>query len=73
MHEHSFRRIGKYLARTSTYPELPDGNIYLSTRYVVYIPDKEKAIEYYVDDNFPVVVFKHILTIQKISCRVRDM
>ena len=40
VHEHSIRRIAKLLAITSTYVDLPDGNLWLSTRGVVYKPNK---------------------------------
>ena len=52
MHERAVRRITKYLARTSTHMDLPDGNRWLYTCRVVYNPDKEKCIECYVDSNF---------------------
>ena len=41
-----------YLVGTSTYVDLPDANGRLSTRGVVYNPDKEKSIGCYVDAEF---------------------
>ena len=52
VHERAIRCMAKYLASTSTYVDLPDGNRRLSTRGVVYHPDKEKFIQCYVDTNF---------------------
>ena len=40
LHEHAVRRIVKYLASTSTYADLPNGNWQLTTCRVVYNPDK---------------------------------
>ena len=48
----AIRRIIKYLARKSTYTDLPDVNRRLSTRGAVYRPNKEKIFECYVDYNF---------------------
>ena len=53
MNERAVRCIVKYPASTSIYTDLPDGNICLSTRGVVYNPNKEKSVKFYVDDNFP--------------------
>ena len=52
MHERTIRSIAKYLTRTSTYVDLPDGNQRLFTHGVVYRPDKEKGIECYLDSKF---------------------
>ena len=52
MNEHAVRRIANYLAGTSTYVYLPDGNRRLTTCGVVYRPDIENGIKYFVDANF---------------------
>ena len=52
VHERAIRRIAKYLMRKSTYVGLPDGNRQLITHGVVYKPDMEKLIWYYVDADF---------------------
>ena len=44
--------IAKYLASTSKYVDLPDGNRRLSTNALVYRTDIEKFIDCYVDTNF---------------------
>ena len=43
MHECANKRIKKYLASTSMYVQLPDRNLQLTTRGVVYKPNIEKA------------------------------
>ena len=52
VHKCAVRNITKYLKSTCTYVDLPDGNIRLSTYGVVQNPDKEKAVECYVDAGF---------------------
>ena len=52
VHKCSVRHITKYLASTSTYVDLPDGNIRLTIRGVFYRSDIEKFIKCYVDANF---------------------
>ena len=52
VHERAVRHIVNYLAITSTYVDLPDGNLRLTTRRLVYRHDVEKFIEYYVDAEF---------------------
>ena len=54
VHERAIRRNAKYLTSTSTYVDLPDGNLQVTTRRIVYKPDIEKFIECYVDVNFAV-------------------
>ena len=45
VHERAIRRITKYLARMSTYVDLPDGNWWLTICDVVYRTDIEKVTE----------------------------
>ena len=52
VHEHAVRKISKYVANTSAYKDLPDGNWRLTTRRVVYKPNIEIGIEHYIDGNF---------------------
>ena len=52
VHERAIRKISKYLASTSTYVDLPDGNFWLSAWGVVYKPYIERGIECYVDAKF---------------------
>ena len=52
VHICTIRCISNYPVRTSTYVDSPGGNWRLSTRGVVYNPDKEKGINCYVDANF---------------------
>ena len=52
VHECAVRCMAKYPVSTSTYTDLPGGNIWLSTRVIVYITDKEKDIECYIDAEF---------------------
>ena len=52
MYKHAIRKIEKYLAITSTYKNLLDVNWQLTTRGVVYKPDKGKGIECYVYAKF---------------------
>ena len=52
MHERAVRHITEYPATTSTYVDSPDGNLWLTTRGVVYRTNIEKGIECYVDANF---------------------
>ena len=54
MHERAIIIIAKYLARTSTYVYLPDGNWQLSTSGVVYRTNIEKGIDCYVYAGFAV-------------------
>ena len=53
VHERAIRHIANYLASTSTYVYLPDGNQRLFTRGVFYKPNKEKSIECYLYAKFP--------------------
>ena len=41
VHERVVRHIAKYFTSTSTYVDFIDGNLQLSTRGVVYNPDKD--------------------------------
>ena len=52
VHNCAIRLIGKYLESMSTYADLKDGNIRLSTCGVVYRLNKQKVIECYVYDDF---------------------
>ena len=52
VHERAIRRITKYLARMSTYVDLPDGNWWLTICDVVYRTDIEKCTKCYIDANF---------------------
>ena len=52
MYKRSVRKIAKYLASTSTYVDLLDGNRRLTTCGVVYKPDIEKVVKCYIDDEF---------------------
>ena len=52
VHERSFRLIAKYLVSTSTYVDLQDKNLQVTTHGAVYRPDIEKCIKFYVDANF---------------------
>ena len=52
VYERAVRRIAKYLKSTSTYVDLPDGNIRLTTRGVVYKLNIGEGIYFYVDANF---------------------
>ena len=36
----------------STYVDLQDGHIWLTTHNIVYKPNKEKVIDCYIDANF---------------------
>ena len=45
MHEITVRHITKYLASTSTYVDLPEGNWRLTARGVFYRPDIETVFE----------------------------
>ena len=45
LHERNARLIAKYLTSTSTYMDLPDINLWLTTCGVVYKPDIEKGIK----------------------------
>ena len=51
VYERSIRRIAKYLASTSTYVDLPDGNLRIITRGVVSSPAIEELIKCFVDAN----------------------
>ena len=52
MHKCTVKCISKHLAGTSTYVDLRYGNFQLSTRGVVYRPDKDKGIECYIYEDF---------------------
>ena len=52
VHKRTVRKIAKYLASTSTYMDLPDGNQRLNICGVVYNNDIEKCTECYVDADF---------------------
>ena len=52
VHKCTVRRIPKYLIRTSTYVDLSYVNRRLFTCGVVYNPDKEKGVQFYVDADF---------------------
>ena len=52
VHERAVRHVVKYLASTSTYVDLTDGNRQLNTCGVVYRTDVEKGTECYVDSDF---------------------
>ena len=52
VHESAVRKIAKYHTSTSTYVDLPDGNIWLTTQRIFYNPDIGKGIKCYVDTNF---------------------
>ena len=54
VHERTVKCIAKYLASTSTYVDLPEGNWLLTTLGVVYRPGIEKFIGFYVDANFDI-------------------
>ena len=73
MHEHTIRFIAKYLASTSTYADLPYGNIWLSTLVVDDRPINKKASNVTWMTNSPVVGLKQIPIMQKISCCDHDM
>ena len=50
--EHAVRRTANYSARKSTHVDLLDVNLWLITCGVVYSPNTEKYIEWYVDADF---------------------
>ena len=52
VHKCAIRQIAKYLASTSTYVDLPDGNWWLNTHGIVYKPIREEFIKCDVDANF---------------------
>ena len=43
LHKHAVKHIAKYLAITSTYVDLPDLNLWLTTHGVVYRPNIKKS------------------------------
>ena len=48
LHERSVKSIAKELASTSTYVDLPDKNLRLTTCGIVYRPKIEKIIKCYI-------------------------
>ena len=52
VHKRAVRRIEDYLVITSTYADLPDVTLWLTTCGVVYRQNIEKGSECYVDANF---------------------
>ena len=46
------KKACSWFTSTSRYMDWPNWNWRLSTRGIVYYPDKEKGIEYYADADF---------------------
>ena len=57
----------------STYVDLLDGHIWLTTHNIVYKPNKEKVIDCYIDANFDGGWAQADADNEEIPCRIRDM